>query len=125
MRTDGVSLSAEAVDAIRDSISRLYGPDHLPAGGPRAYKSKAKNAQVCVRGVQGSLLTIIARRGQGAQGENPCLAAQPCVRVWLCCACCGHSSAVRHPLLRQHAHTHTQGDGARGNMQGNMVASLV
>ena len=46
MRTDGVSLSAEAVDSLRDSISSVYGADHLPAGGPRVYKSKAKNAQV-------------------------------------------------------------------------------
>ncbi len=46
MRTDGVSLSAEAVDALRDTIKRVYGADHLPAGGPRVYKSKAKNAQV-------------------------------------------------------------------------------
>jgi len=46
MRTDGVSLSAEAVDSLRDTISSVYGVDHLPAGGPRVYKSRAKNAQV-------------------------------------------------------------------------------
>jgi DNA topoisomerase-1 len=46
MRTDGVSLSTEAVDSLRSTISSTYGPDHLPAGGPRVYKSKAKNAQV-------------------------------------------------------------------------------
>lgn len=46
MRTDGVSLSSEAVDSLRSTISSVYGPDHLPAGGSRVYKSKAKNAQV-------------------------------------------------------------------------------
>lgn len=46
MRTDGVSLSAEAVDSLRETITQLYGPGHLPTGGPRVYKSRAKNAQV-------------------------------------------------------------------------------
>lgn len=46
MRTDGVSLSAEAVDGLRDTIAAVYGPASLPAGGPRVYKSRAKNAQV-------------------------------------------------------------------------------
>jgi DNA topoisomerase-1 len=48
MRTDGVSLSAEAVEGLRDTIAAVFGPAALPAGGPRAYKSRAKNAQVCV-----------------------------------------------------------------------------
>jgi len=44
MRTDGVQLSAEAVDAIRGQIARTWGQDFLPPT-PRVYKSKAKNAQ--------------------------------------------------------------------------------
>ena len=47
MRTDGVSLSVEAVEALRDTISQVYGDKGLPAAGPRVYKSRAKNAQVC------------------------------------------------------------------------------
>jgi hypothetical protein len=58
MRTDGVSLSAEAVDALRDTIGKMYGEDHLPAGGPRVYKSRAKNAQVS--------LTRVGQVGSGS-----------------------------------------------------------
>jgi hypothetical protein len=47
MRTDGVSLSAEAVQGLRDVVTRVYGPAALPATGPRVFKSRAKNAQVC------------------------------------------------------------------------------
>jgi DNA topoisomerase-1 len=44
MRTDGVSLSAEAVTATRALIERDYGPNYRPAQ-PRVYKTVAKNAQ--------------------------------------------------------------------------------
>lgn len=44
MRTDGVSLSAEAVAAVRDVIGSDFGKDYLPAE-PRIYKANAKNAQ--------------------------------------------------------------------------------
>ena len=44
MRTDSVSLSAEAVAEIRDVIARDYGTGALP-DQPNAYKTKAKNAQ--------------------------------------------------------------------------------
>ena len=44
MRTDGVSLSAEAVAATRALIERDYGPNYRPAQ-PRFYKTVAKNAQ--------------------------------------------------------------------------------
>lgn len=44
MRTDGVTLSTESVSAIRKLIETAYGNNYLP-GSPRAYKSKAKNAQ--------------------------------------------------------------------------------
>ncbi len=44
MRTDSVQLSNEAVKDIRDLIKQEYGPKYLPKA-PRAYKSKAKNAQ--------------------------------------------------------------------------------
>ncbi|MEI9981863.1 MAG: type I DNA topoisomerase [Aliidongia sp.] len=44
MRTDGVSLSADAVGSTRALIERDYGPNYRPAQ-PRYYKTVAKNAQ--------------------------------------------------------------------------------
>ena len=44
MRTDGVQIANEAVDACRDVISGTYGGNYLP-DAPRVYKTKAKNAQ--------------------------------------------------------------------------------
>ena len=44
MRTDSVSLSAEAVAEIRDVIARDYGTGALP-DQPNVYKTKSKNAQ--------------------------------------------------------------------------------
>lgn len=44
IRTDGVTLSSEAVDNIRSLIQDKYGSKYLPQE-PRIYKSKSKNAQ--------------------------------------------------------------------------------
>ena len=44
MRTDGVTLSGEAIAAARKLIENKFGDKYLP-DSPRAYKSKAKNAQ--------------------------------------------------------------------------------
>ncbi|HET7922011.1 MAG TPA: type I DNA topoisomerase, partial [Gammaproteobacteria bacterium] len=44
MRTDSVTLAAEAVTEIRDVIVQRFGKDHLP-DEPRVYKTKSKNAQ--------------------------------------------------------------------------------
>jgi len=44
MRTDGVTMAQEALDACRALISNDYGDPYLPAA-PRQYKSKQKNAQ--------------------------------------------------------------------------------
>jgi len=44
MRTDSVSLAAEAVQEIREVAARLYGK-HEVAEEPRIYKTKSKNAQ--------------------------------------------------------------------------------
>ncbi len=44
MRTDSVSLAAEAVQEIREVIARLYGKQSV-AEEPRVYKTKSKNAQ--------------------------------------------------------------------------------
>jgi DNA topoisomerase-1 len=44
MRTDSVSLAAEAVQEIREVAARLYGKAEV-ADEPRIYKTKSKNAQ--------------------------------------------------------------------------------
>lgn len=44
MRTDGITLSGEAIAQTRAVIDDIYGKKYLP-DSPRAYKSKAKNAQ--------------------------------------------------------------------------------
>ncbi|WP_395679534.1 DNA topoisomerase I [Dokdonella sp.] len=44
MRTDAVSLSAEAIAELRDVIGRDYGPRALPEQ-PHVYRNKSKNAQ--------------------------------------------------------------------------------
>ncbi|MBV2361663.1 type I DNA topoisomerase [Thalassococcus sp. CAU 1522] len=51
MRTDGIDMAPEAVQAARDAIKDRYGADYVPAN-PRMYKNKAKNAQEaheCIR----------------------------------------------------------------------------
>lgn len=44
MRTDGITLSSEAIAQCRNVIGKDFGDKYLPES-PRAYKSKAKNAQ--------------------------------------------------------------------------------
>ncbi|MEZ0224293.1 MAG: type I DNA topoisomerase [Alphaproteobacteria bacterium] len=44
MRTDGVTLSNEAIEQARQHIKNKFGDNYLPEA-PRAYKSKVKNAQ--------------------------------------------------------------------------------
>src|SRR5499427_7680565 len=44
MRTDGVDMDPEAVNAIRRMIGKDFGSDYVPAE-PRKYQTKAKNAQ--------------------------------------------------------------------------------
>lgn len=44
MRTDGVTLSGEAISAVRKLIGNKFGEKYLPQS-PRVYKSRVKNAQ--------------------------------------------------------------------------------
>jgi DNA topoisomerase-1 len=51
MRTDGIDMAPEAVDAARDAIGERFGKEYVPSS-PRIYKNKAKNAQEaheCIR----------------------------------------------------------------------------
>eukprot|EP00965_Chrysotila_dentata_P166574 5499308-Pleurochrysis_carterae.AAC.1 len=53
MRTDGVSMSEEAIDATRRYVAKAFGtgPEWLPEA-PRVYRSKAKNAQEAHEGIR-------------------------------------------------------------------------
>ncbi|WP_062220363.1 type I DNA topoisomerase [Aureimonas sp. D3] len=44
MRTDGVQMAPEAIDAARSAIAETFGARYVPEK-PRAYSTKAKNAQ--------------------------------------------------------------------------------
>ncbi len=44
MRTDGVQLSSQAIDELRNEITNLHGKEYI-SQTPRIYKSKAANAQ--------------------------------------------------------------------------------
>lgn len=44
MRTDSMTLSAQAIQAAREQVTALFGQQYLPAK-PRVYTSKVKNAQ--------------------------------------------------------------------------------
>ena len=44
MRTDGVQLSSQAIDELRNEITNRHGKDYIPQT-PRVYKSKVANAQ--------------------------------------------------------------------------------
>ncbi|MBN9343572.1 MAG: DNA topoisomerase I [Caedibacter sp. 38-128] len=56
MRTDSVNLAQEALFAVRDLIKQQYGSSYCPEA-PRAYKSKAKNAQEAHEAIRPTDLT--------------------------------------------------------------------
>ena len=56
MRTDGISLSNEAIQAARQLIESEYGASYLPAS-PRTYKNPAKNAQEAHEAIRPTDLT--------------------------------------------------------------------
>jgi DNA topoisomerase-1 len=64
MRTDSVSLAAEAVTEIRATIEKLYGKEGL-AEAPRAYKTKSKNAQEAHEAVRPTSASITPQQVEG------------------------------------------------------------
>jgi DNA topoisomerase-1 len=56
MRTDGISLSNEAIQAARHLIESEYGPSYLPHSPP-VYKNPAKNAQEAHEAIRPTDLT--------------------------------------------------------------------
>lgn len=51
MRTDSISLAAEAITAIREHIQKRFGDDYCPSA-PRVFKTKSKNAQEAHEGIR-------------------------------------------------------------------------
>ncbi len=64
MRTDSVSLAAEAVAEIRQVIAKLYGEEGV-ADGPRVYKTKSKNAQEAHEAVRPTSATVTPDQLEG------------------------------------------------------------
>ncbi|HEY6452598.1 MAG TPA: DNA topoisomerase I [Steroidobacteraceae bacterium] len=58
MRTDSVSLAAEAVEEIRAVIARLYGPQAV-AEEVRVYRTKSKNAQEAHEAIRPTSAAIV------------------------------------------------------------------
>ncbi|HWM68023.1 MAG TPA: DNA topoisomerase I [Steroidobacteraceae bacterium] len=64
MRTDSVSLAAEAVTEIREVAGRLYGKDEV-AEEPRIYKTKSKNAQEAHEAIRPTSASITPAHVEG------------------------------------------------------------
>jgi DNA topoisomerase I len=64
MRTDSVSLAAEAVREIREVAARLYGQSEV-AEEPRVYKTKSKNAQEAHEAIRPTSAAIIPAEIEG------------------------------------------------------------
>jgi DNA topoisomerase-1 len=64
MRTDSVSLAAEAVNEIRDVATKLYGKDNV-ADEIRIYKTKSKNAQEAHEAVRPTSASVTPSHVEG------------------------------------------------------------
>ncbi len=68
MRTDGTTLSEDAVAQARSVIKKEYGDKYLP-DAPRLYKSKAKNAQEAHEAIRPTDLTVLPN-GKDAPSDD-------------------------------------------------------
>ena len=68
MRTDGTTLSEDAVAQARGLIKKNYGDKYLP-DAPRLYKSKAKNAQEAHEAIRPTDLSVLPGRSGGPDDE--------------------------------------------------------
>jgi DNA topoisomerase-1 len=68
MRTDGVTVSAEAISDARTHISKSFGKEYVPTV-PRIYKTKSKNAQEAHEAIRPTDLTKTAS-DSGMDGEQ-------------------------------------------------------
>jgi len=69
MRTDSVSLAAEAVNEIREVAAKLYGKDEV-AEEPRIYKTKSKNAQEAHEAIRPTSAAIIPSLVEGRVDDD-------------------------------------------------------
>lgn len=69
MRTDGTTLSEDAVTQARSVIKKEYGDKYLP-DSPRLYKSKAKNAQEAHEAIRPTDLTVLPGRTNSPTDEQ-------------------------------------------------------
>jgi DNA topoisomerase-1 len=69
MRTDGVQMAPEGVNAVRDVIRARYGAPYLPEK-PRHYATKAKNAQEAHEAIRPTDLERIPAEVRGYLGED-------------------------------------------------------
>jgi DNA topoisomerase-1 len=70
MRTDGTTLSENAVKQARSVIKSEYGDKYLP-DAPRLYKSKAKNAQEAHEAIRPTDLSVIpGKKGSPMEDES-------------------------------------------------------
>ncbi len=68
MRTDGVTVSQDAIQQARELIAKDFGPHYVPAT-PRQYKAKAKNAQEAHEAIRPTDLSK-RLRDTGLSGEE-------------------------------------------------------
>jgi DNA topoisomerase-1 len=64
MRTDGVTVSMDAIGAARDFIGKTYGNNFVPEA-PRIYKTKSKNAQEAHEAVRPTDVTLTPEKISG------------------------------------------------------------
>ena len=69
MRTDGTTLSGEAVSQARSVIKGEYGENYVP-DSPRMFKSKAKNAQEAHEAIRPTDLSKIPGRKGAPMGDD-------------------------------------------------------
>lgn len=69
MRTDGTTLSQEAVQQSRSVIKKEYGEKYVP-DAPRLYKSKAKNAQEAHEAIRPTDLSKLPGRSGSPMGDE-------------------------------------------------------
>ncbi|TCD14478.1 type I DNA topoisomerase [Oricola cellulosilytica] len=65
MRTDGVQMATEAINAARDAIDKEFGADYVPEK-PRFYSTKAKNAQEAHEAIRPTDFTRSPSKVRGA-----------------------------------------------------------
>jgi len=64
MRTDSVNLSGEAIQDLRALIAEKYGEDCVPES-PRAFKSRAKNAQEAHEAIRPTMARVLPSQLKG------------------------------------------------------------